>query len=662
MQKFQTAITGPTGNVIPNAVITIVTLGGVPATIYAGNGVSPYPSNQVTTNSQGEFSFYAANGRYSYTVAATNFVTEAYTDFLLFDPADAPAGTYEIDTEYQLATAGQTVITLTQITYIPGSNNLSVYVNGVRLILNVDYAETSSTLVTMVNPLALNDEVVCVVGAEISDAVSSVNVGFLQAGTGAVARTTQSKLRETVSVKDFGAVGNGVTDDTAAIQAAIDAVYNSFGGIVFLPQAVYKISGITLRDGVTLQGEGAWASVILTSSASATVINMGISSAIKEIKVASSVTRTSSFYIDIQSNGAIINNCEFEGYYICINVGTISGALPVGCLITDCEFRSPVIASGTGAILFTNFSNAEVRNCIISGPALPATQPDFGIQFNNGDTAFVYGTNITLHGKALAIRTSALLNCYGVTIDGCVFDSSGTITGGASASSAEILPTGGVYNTRISNSWFGLSQGGSGCYIGTSGVGVVDGITFTGCEFTDNGSCGLIAVGAGVKNWIVTGGHSGGNTSSGIRAADATTYFTITGHRAGDIANRGVNNIGISIDAAASNYYIIEGCNVVGNTLAGILDSGTGSTAIVANNLGYNGAAAVSGVTVGASPWSYTSGHTPETMYFAGGTVSNITLDGTTVQNTTAATIQLAPNETMSVTYTVVPTVIRKRL
>jgi hypothetical protein len=88
MQKFQTAITGPTGNVIPNAVITIITLGGSPATIYAGNGVSPYPSNQVTTNSQGEFSFYAANGRYSYTVAATNFVTEVYTDFLLNDPAN----------------------------------------------------------------------------------------------------------------------------------------------------------------------------------------------------------------------------------------------------------------------------------------------------------------------------------------------------------------------------------------------------------------------------------------------------------------------------------------------------------------------------------------------------------------------------------------------
>jgi hypothetical protein len=48
-------------------------------------------------------------------------------------------------------------------------------------------------------------------------------VKFTQAGSGAVQRTVDSKLKDVVSVKDFGAVGDGVADDTAAVQAAFNS-------------------------------------------------------------------------------------------------------------------------------------------------------------------------------------------------------------------------------------------------------------------------------------------------------------------------------------------------------------------------------------------------------------------------------------------------------
>lgn len=72
--------------------------------------------------------------------------------------------------------------------------------------------------------------------------LNSSDVSFLQSGTGAVSRTVEAKLRETVSVKDFGAVGNGVADDTTSIQTAINSVQDAGGGDVFFPAGVYKVT------------------------------------------------------------------------------------------------------------------------------------------------------------------------------------------------------------------------------------------------------------------------------------------------------------------------------------------------------------------------------------------------------------------------------------
>lgn len=65
-------------------------------------------------------------------------------------------------------------------------------------------------------------------------------VGLIAAGAGAVPTTVQAKLRESVSVKDFGAVGDGVTDDSAAFQAAVNAAIAGYGE-VFVPGGDYLI-------------------------------------------------------------------------------------------------------------------------------------------------------------------------------------------------------------------------------------------------------------------------------------------------------------------------------------------------------------------------------------------------------------------------------------
>ena len=91
---------------------------------------------------------------------------------------------------------------------------------------------------------------------------------YTPAGVNAVVRTVETKLRETVSVKDFGAVGDGVADDTAAIQAALD----SGATRVYGPGGTYLTGSLTIPSNVELYGDGAATVFKLKPAANATVI------------------------------------------------------------------------------------------------------------------------------------------------------------------------------------------------------------------------------------------------------------------------------------------------------------------------------------------------------------------------------------------------------
>jgi hypothetical protein len=82
--------------------------------------------------------------------------------------------------------------------------------------------------------------------------IGPVNEGFVTATGSTTARNLDDRFADVVNVKDFGAVGDGVADDTAAIQAALDLQK----GPVFMPNGVYLVSSeIVIKDGTGLIGE-----------------------------------------------------------------------------------------------------------------------------------------------------------------------------------------------------------------------------------------------------------------------------------------------------------------------------------------------------------------------------------------------------------------------
>jgi hypothetical protein len=92
--------------------------------------------------------------------------------------------------------------------------------------------------------------------ADLSAAAGAEMVGVLQLGTGAVARTAQEKFRDVVSVKDFGAKGDGVTDDRPAIILG-DAACYAMGKVLNFPAGVYRCSDGIPNKKAKWQGAGA---------------------------------------------------------------------------------------------------------------------------------------------------------------------------------------------------------------------------------------------------------------------------------------------------------------------------------------------------------------------------------------------------------------------
>jgi hypothetical protein len=137
---------------------------------------------------------------------------------------------------------GDGVVTTFALANAPAAlgNELQVFIDGVYQE-RAGYSVSGNDLVFSEAPPVLSTIEVLAWGVNDIGATTANLVTYTPAGTGAVATTVQDKLRESVSVMDFGAVGDGVTDDTAAIQAAINSIPS--GGVIYLPVGTYLTSG-----------------------------------------------------------------------------------------------------------------------------------------------------------------------------------------------------------------------------------------------------------------------------------------------------------------------------------------------------------------------------------------------------------------------------------
>ena len=236
-------------------------------TFTSGNGATPW-TNPIVLDAAGRVSgsgeIWLTDGiQYKFVLKDSNDVLIATYDNIT--GINSNFVNFVAEQEIQTATAGQTVFTLTTTSYQPGTNTLSVFVDGVNQYgpgAQYAYTETSSTVVTFVSGLHVGASVKFTTTQTLSGgATDSSQVVYDPPFTGSVETNVELKLAQYVSVKDFGAVGDGTTDDTAAIQLAIN---NNQG--VFFPEGSYLISSPIQLTQQWVYGVGSDKSIILCNT------------------------------------------------------------------------------------------------------------------------------------------------------------------------------------------------------------------------------------------------------------------------------------------------------------------------------------------------------------------------------------------------------------
>jgi hypothetical protein len=255
----------------------------------------------------------------------------------------------------------------------------------------------------------------------IGDSLGGVD-GLFQESSGATGRTIADKFREIwISVKDFGALGNGVHDDTTAFQEAVSRAIAAGSATVWAPAGTYKTSAVIAATNgtVTIRGAGRGSTIIAPTAGAANAFTFTAcpSSGIHDMSIlhtggstgaavavggASAAFRASGLYIPA------------DGTYAGFAYGLdFSGASDFD-EIAYCQINADTV--GLRANTTSTTKPALILGCGIGASGLAPVSPTSGIEFNGANGSYTiigtraYGaTNNILFNAAWAGTTVRII-------------------------------------------------------------------------------------------------------------------------------------------------------------------------------------------------------------------------------------------------------------